>query len=140
MASQRRRTQDCAPSHAKIRLQQATAMLEVAGLVQHEESDAAHPSVAAALAVLAGVAASDAACCAALHRRPRGQSHIEAAALLESVNPHGGSMAKNLRRLLSAKDSSHYGLALITPRKAADLVEAAQRMCVRAAQVVSLYS
>jgi hypothetical protein len=36
------------------------------------------PGVAAALAVLAGIAAADAACCAALGERSRGQAHQEA--------------------------------------------------------------
>jgi hypothetical protein len=38
-----------------------------------DDTDSATPGVAAALAVLAGVAASDAACCAKLRKRARGQ-------------------------------------------------------------------
>jgi hypothetical protein len=34
-------------------------------------------NVAASLAVLAGIAASDASCCAALGRRPREQDHLD---------------------------------------------------------------
>ena len=45
--------------------------------------------VAAALTVLAGIAASDAACCAALARRHRVQDHRGAVALLEGVEPGG---------------------------------------------------
>jgi hypothetical protein len=47
------------------------------------------PGVAAALAVLAGAAAADAACCAALGERSRGQAHQEAIALVRTVRPHG---------------------------------------------------
>jgi hypothetical protein len=65
---------------------------------------------AAALAVLAGIAASDAACCAALGRRSRGQDHLQAVDLVEQVAPGGARAAKALRRLLSLKDEAHYGL------------------------------
>jgi hypothetical protein len=56
-----------------------------ADLVLGDDSDLATPSVAAALAVLAGIAASDAACCARLGRRPRGQDHATATTLLRTV-------------------------------------------------------
>ncbi|HZN18923.1 MAG TPA: hypothetical protein VFB84_12225 [Micromonosporaceae bacterium] len=42
------------------------AFLEVAEMVGAEQDELATPGVAAALAVLAGIAASDAVCCAAL--------------------------------------------------------------------------
>lgn len=60
------RTQVCGPTHARTRLSQARAFLEVAELVGTEQHEVATPHVAAALAVLAGIAASDAACCATL--------------------------------------------------------------------------
>ena len=99
-----------------------------AELVLGDDSDLATPSVAAALAVLAGIAASDAACCARLGRRPRGQDHATATTLLRTVLPHGEAMAKDLTRLLAAKDESHYGLALVDRAKARRLVGCARRL------------
>ena len=69
-----------------------------------------YASAAAALAVLAGIAASDAACCAALGRRSRGQDHRQATELVEQIAPGGSRAASALRRLLSLKDEAHYGL------------------------------
>ncbi len=69
-----------------------------------------YASAAATLAVLAGIAASDAACCAALGRRSRGQDHRQATELVEQIASGGSQAANALRRLLSLKDEAHYGL------------------------------
>lgn len=69
-----------------------------------------YASAASALSVLAGIAASDAACCAAIGRRPRGQDHRQAVELVEQIAPDGRQVANALRRLLSLKDEAHYGL------------------------------
>lgn len=103
------RTAPCTPGHARTRLSQAEKFLEVAEIVATEELEESS-SVATALAVLAGIAASDAACCAALGRRARGQDHHEAEALLRQVEPQGPGMAASLKRLLDRKDEAHYGL------------------------------
>ncbi len=66
-------------------------------------------SVAAALAVLAGIAAADAACCHALGRRSRSDNRHDAEALIETITPGGKSAASALRRLLNLKDEAHYG-------------------------------
>lgn len=66
-------------------------------------------SVAASLGVLAGIAASDAACCATLGRRSRSQDHHDAEDLLGDVVPGGSEAAKQLRRLLNLKDTAQYG-------------------------------
>lgn len=76
----------------------------------NEGDDVEYASPAAALAVLAGIAASDAACCMALGRRYRGQDHRGAAALLERVTPGGRQAANSLGRLVDLKDEAHYGL------------------------------
>jgi hypothetical protein len=60
--------------------------------------------------VLAGIAASDAACCKALGKRSRAQDHRQAASLLGQVTPGGKTAAKSLERLLNLKDEAHYGL------------------------------
>jgi len=104
------RTQPCSAADAATRLRHAQRFLEVAQLVADEGDDIEYASPAAALAVLAGIAASDAACCKALGRRSRGQDHREAASLLEQVEPGGKSAANTLARLLNFKDEAHYGL------------------------------
>jgi hypothetical protein len=96
-------------TQARNRLEHARKFLDVAELVSEEAGDVEYASAAAALAVLAGIAASDAACCAALGRRSRGQDHRQAIELVEQVAPGGDRAANALRRLLSLKDEAHYG-------------------------------
>jgi hypothetical protein len=104
------RTQQCSEADARVRLRHASQFLEVAELVASEGEEIEYASQAAALAVLAGIAASDAACCKALGRRCRGQDHREAAALVTQITPGGKQAASSLRRLIDLKDEAHYGL------------------------------
>jgi hypothetical protein len=104
------RTQTCSDDQAKTRLDHASRFLDVAELVAGESPDEEYASVAASLAVLAGIAASDAACCKALGRRSRGQDHHEAEELVAQVEPGGKQASNALRRLLNLKDEAHYGL------------------------------
>jgi hypothetical protein len=69
------RTQNCGEVDGQVRLDQARAFLEVAELVGTEDDELATPSVAMALAVRAGIAAADAACCTVLGRRTRNPPH-----------------------------------------------------------------
>lgn len=100
----------------------------VARLVIEDDTDAVAPGVAASLAVLAGIAASDAACCAKLKVRARGADHQEAVRLLAGVEPHGKRMARDLDRILKRKDDAHYGVTLLPRADALKLVEYAERM------------
>jgi hypothetical protein len=118
----------CDTEHARARLEQAHAFLEVADLVGTQKDELATPSVAAALAVLAGIAAADAACCATLGRRARGQDHRRAVQLLAQVAPSGAAMARDLGRLLSVKDDAHYGLLHVSGQRAAAALRQARRM------------
>jgi hypothetical protein len=104
------RTQPCSAADARTRLEHARKFLEVAELAASESTDVEYASATAALAVLAGIAASDAACCKALGRRSRAQDHRQAVELLEQITPGGSASANSLRRLLSLKDEAHYGL------------------------------
>lgn len=104
------RTQPCSASQARTRLGHAQKFLEVAEMTADEGADTEYASAAAALAVLGGIAAADAACCAALGRRSRGQDHRQAVELVEQIAPGGGDAGKSLRRVLSLKDEAHYGL------------------------------
>jgi hypothetical protein len=136
MTAKTPRVTDCTLAQGRSRLQQAEAFVMAADLVISDATDTATPGVAAALAVLAGIAASDAACCAKLRKRSRGQDHAEAIKLLRTVVPHGEAMAKDLGRLLAAKDESQYGVALLDRAKARRLLGYARRMTELSRQVV----
>lgn len=73
-ARDRGRTQVCGSREAQAKLRRAEQFMEVARLIK-DEPDPDWASAAAALAIVAGIAASDAACCKALGRRSRGQDH-----------------------------------------------------------------
>lgn len=122
------RHEPCGRAEAAGRLAQADAYLVAAGLVVDDPNDVAYPGVAGALAVLAGIAAADAACCARLNSRTRGQDHREATRLLATVVPHGPAMATDLERLLDRKDTVHYGTAMISPAEGARMVTWAARL------------
>lgn len=126
----------CGRGDANARLKQARAFAAVAELVLGDESDLATPGVAAALAVLSGIAASDSACCAALGARARGQSHSQAITLLASVRTNGPRMARHLSVLLAAKDESHYGVQLVAEQNARKLVAHAQALVSLAQDVL----
>lgn len=122
------RNQPCDRVQAKVRLRQARAFLETAELVGDIDDDLATPNVAAALAVLAGIAAADAASCAALGRRSRGQDHRQALDLVSQVEPEGTALARDLARLLDLKDGAQYGTAYVSASRAGAAVRQARRM------------
>lgn len=136
MARPKTRTQSCGRSDALTRLTQAEAFILAAELIVDDHSDAATPGVAASLAVLAGIAASDAACCARLGVRARGQSHTEAVALLGSLDHYGADMAKDLQRLLNRKDASQYGLTFVSAGEASKMLDWAKRLVGQAQKAV----
>lgn len=105
------RTQPCGVAEARVKLRRAEQYMEVARMIMDEaDPDPDWASAAAALVVLAGIHASDAACCKALGRRSRGQDHHDAEALLELIEPRGRQAANAMRRLINLKDEAHYGL------------------------------
>jgi hypothetical protein len=55
----------------------------------------AERKAAASSAVLAGIAAADAACCTVLGERSRSQDHRDATRLVRDVAPGGADAAKN---------------------------------------------
>jgi hypothetical protein len=102
------RTQVCGRSDAQSRLRDAQAHLDLAELGTATSSPA-EQKAAASSAVLAGIAAADAACCSALGQRSRTQDHRDAVAVLRDVTPGGPDAARQLQRLLDIKDASQYG-------------------------------
>ena len=102
------RTQDCDENDAARRLRDARAQLDLAELAT-ADSPPEEKKAAASCAVLAGIAAADAACCKALGRRSRSEDHRDAVALVRQVAPGGSDAAKQLERLLGLKDQVQYG-------------------------------
>ena len=136
MTERRGRTQTCDRAQARTRFENAQKALEVAELAAGEQEIPASRSVAAALAVLSGIASADAACCAALGRRSRGDDHREAAALLRQIVPAGDRAAKALIDLLNLKDTAQYGLIPITPRELTMTLRRAKTLLDLAADVL----
>jgi hypothetical protein len=93
--------------------------------------------VAAALAVLTGIAAADAACCAALGERSRGQADQNAIALIRTVRPNGVQMPRHLDRLIQKKDNVHYGMISTTDTEAHAMIAWAQRLITCASAAVA---
>jgi hypothetical protein len=129
MARGRKRIQDCGAAQARQRLAHAKSFLEVAELA----ADVADPaleygSVAASVAILAGIAAADAACCQVLGRRSRSDDHHDAEALLAEITPGGRRAAGQLRKLITLKDTAHYGFISVTAPQLKQSLRQAEQM------------
>jgi hypothetical protein len=120
----------CTPTECRGRRDQARAFLEVAELVLSEDRREAH--VAAALAVLGGIAAADAVCGLSLGKWSRGQDHNQAVDLLDEVALRDTTLPTKLRRLLADKDAAHYSSTLITVEKAKTMVRLAAALLAEA--------
>ncbi|MCB1254255.1 MAG: hypothetical protein M9891_00720 [Austwickia sp.] len=126
MATERRRRGT--PADARNRRIIAARYLEVAELAASEEGPGAN-NVVVGIAVLAGIAASDAVCIAATGTSYSGEDHAEAARVLGRTD---GPLGKELAKLVRLKPGAHYGSTFISAddctralRAAKKLVEAA---------------
>lgn len=128
------RTSPCSRADARMRLRTAEAYLEVAEAVLRERDRGEYFNVAAGIAILAGIAASDAICGARLGRLHRGDDHHGAEELLRTATPDGPKLATVLARLLNLKDAAHYGVPVVSARKAADARRWAAGLVDRAAE------
>ncbi len=135
MSRSKGRTTPCTPAEAGIRRQQAREFLNVADLVLTERAPRAEAHVAAALAVLGAIAATDAICGLRLGSWSRGQDHNQAVTLLETVDLEDPTLPKKLRQVLSSKDAVHYSPRLVSTAEARrllglarSLVDAADRL------------
>ena len=129
------RTQPCTRADARGRLRDARAQLQLADLAG-ADSPPEERKAAASCAVLAGIAAADAACCTAFGRRSRSQDHRDAVDLLKQVAPGGPAAARQLARLLGVKDESQYAFGDITPAKLRASVKQATAVIQFAASVL----
>ena len=109
----------------------ALAYLETAQLAGSERREG-FSNVTAGLAVLAGIAASDAICCVCLGRYHRGDDHRQATELLQTATPDGRELAVRLTRLLGLKDTAHYGASLVSYPDAKQALRWATQLVVRA--------
>lgn len=105
----------------------AEKYLEVAELIGSEDGTAIN--VCVGVAVLAGIAASDAICAAALGERYSGDDHDAAVDLLGRVDP---KLGKALHDLVALKTNSHYGAALLTATDRKKAVRCATTLVVEA--------
>jgi hypothetical protein len=122
------RTASCNADDARARLRIAHAYLDIAQLVLSEDDPAEFLTVASGLAVLAGIAASDAICCLRLGRMHRGQKHSEAGDLLASALPEGKKLAVRLTRLLDVKGASYYGIKVVSATEAKNALRWAKQL------------
>ena len=130
------RTSQCSPAEARVRLRTAQAYLDVAASVLQERGRDEYLNVAVGLAILSGIAASDAICGIRLGHLHRGDDHRGAEDLLRTATPDGQKLATNLGRLLSLKDAAHYGVLVVAPRKANDAKRWAAHLVERAVEEV----
>lgn len=89
--------------------------------------DPASTNVVGSIAVLAGIAASDAICGRALGERSSSDDHAAAVAFLERVEG-AKTLASALGRLLSEKNKTQYSAALLAPGRARDMLGWAKRL------------
>lgn len=110
------RRQDCGKAEAKTRLEDARAQLLLAQL-SGDQGTPSERKASVSSAVIAAIAAADAASCHALGERSRSEDHRDAVDLVKQVAPGGTDAAKKLQRLLTLKDESQYGFAGIGGQK-----------------------
>lgn len=131
------RTQTCDMAKARKRLADARAYLETAEVIGGDDSGALG-GVQAALAVLAGIAAADAATCAALRLRSRSENHKDAVEVVKRVvHPDANAAGNALARLIDMKDAAHYGFDALGSQKRAAAVKHAKRVLALAEDIVS---
>ena len=130
------RVQTCDEAAARSRLGDARAQLELAELGVADGAPE-QKKAAASCAVLAGIAAADAACCKALGQRSRSQNHRDALELVRQVTPGGADAAKQLERLLGLKDQAQYGFERLGGQRALTALRQARALVAFAESVLA---
>ncbi len=141
MSQARNRTQACGAPQARQRLRHRAFSKSPNSQADVNDLSLEYASVAASVAILAGIAAADASCCQELGRRSRSDDHHNAETLIEQITPGGKRAASHLRQMLNLKDTAHYGFISITApelkrslRQARHLVEFAETILQRSSQ------
>ena len=109
---------------AKARRIIAARYLDVAELAATEEGPGAN-NVVIGIAVLSGIAASDAICIAATGSRYSGDDHAEAARVLGRVDR---ALGNELSKLVRLKPGAHYGSTFISDTDRVRALRAARRL------------
>ena len=129
------RTQDCGKAEAKTRLEDAREHLAYAEL-HGKNSKPSERKASVATAVLAAIAAADAACCHALGERSRSDDHLDAVKLVKQVAPGGADAGNQLQRLLNLKDEAQYGFGAMGGQKQAVAIRQAKALVEFAEQTL----
>jgi hypothetical protein len=137
MARRSGRVESCDAADARVRLRDAQAQLDLATLADATSSAEARKA-AAACAVVSGIAAADAACCAVLGERSRSQDHRDAADLIRRITAGGDQAARHLGRLLGLKDAAQYGLNEVSGPTLIAAQRQAKALVAFAEQVVAM--
>jgi hypothetical protein len=126
------RVQPCTVTTIEGRLARAVEFFESA-----DDERRQHPERANAWVthyILAAIAAADVICCRALGQHAQGDNHLQAVALLRTVQPDGPELSIALGVLLGIKTKASYGEGPVSaedrtraPRRAKQLVDAARR-------------
>lgn len=128
------RTQLCSKADARTRLKIAHKFLEVSEIVAEEDTPISF-NVAVSNVVLAVIAAGDAACCAALGRRSRGQDHKESVGLLKGIKG-GEAAAEALAKIIDLKDKSQYGMVPLKKTELKSAFRQAEKVLLFAEKIV----
>lgn len=126
------RERPCTAATVEGRLARAVEFFESAEDGRREHPERANAWVT--LYILAGIAAADVICCRALGRHAQVDNHVQAVALLRSVQPDGPELSLALGVLLGMKTKAGYGERAVStedvtraPRRSKQLVDAARR-------------
>ena len=109
MTPKQQRSRSGGMTEARGRAAIAASYLELAEVAAAQDGPAVNTSIGNA--VLAGIAAGDAICLAAIGERYAGQDHNAAADFLERVDP---ALGRRLRSLVGLKSAAHYGDSILT--------------------------
>lgn len=125
------RTVATSAADVNTRAKHARGFIAAAELVREFGSDAGispTSNIVGSLAILAGIAASDAICGKALGKRAGGEAHDDAIRLLASATLDGPAYSRDLRRLLSVKTNVQYSTVVLSDAAARDQLKWAKRL------------
>ncbi|MFF2487759.1 hypothetical protein ACFVSU_15250 [Microbacterium sp. NPDC058062] len=130
MTPKNQRTKTCTAADRAGRLTQAEGFWRDAEDLQ--ELGEASPNSIVTLYVHAGIAASDAICCAKLGEYSNSANHAEAITLLEKTD---SSLAPSLARLVGVKTAAGYSATTMSAQKVSTARSAAEKLVLAARAV-----